>query len=44
MTIAGATDSKIDYNAFKEGDGRMCTLFDTIAKENESKGKIEGKL
>lgn len=43
MAIAGAAESKIDYNAFQEGDGRMCTLFDTIAKESESKGKTEGR-
>ena len=43
MAIAGATDTKIDYNAFQKGDGQMCTLFDTIAKEHESKGKAEGK-
>ena len=26
MAIAGATDTKIDYNAFQKGDGQMCTL------------------
>lgn len=43
MTIAGATNSKIDYNSFEKGDGRMCTLFEEIAVENEKKGKAEGK-
>ena len=43
MTIAGATNSKIDYSAFEKGDGRMCTLFEEIALENEKKGKAEGK-
>ena len=43
MAIAGAAESKIDYNAFEKGDGRMCTLFDTIAKESEFRGKSEGK-
>ena len=38
MTLAGATNSKIDYNAFEKGDGRMCTLFEEIARENELKG------
>lgn len=33
MTVAGATNSKIDYDAFGKGDGSMCTLFDQIAKE-----------
>lgn len=30
-------------DAFEKGDGRVCTLFDTIAKENRSEGKDEGK-
>lgn len=42
MTIAGATNSSIDYNAFEKGDGNMCTLFDQIAKENEAKGEAIG--
>lgn len=42
MTLAGATNSKIDYNAFEKGDGRMCTLFDEIARENETKGIEKG--
>lgn len=42
MTVAGATNCKIDYNALsKEGDFDMCTLFDEIAKENEAKGIVE---
>ncbi len=41
MTVAGATNSKIDYNAFEKGDGDMCTLFEEIAKENEAKGIVE---
>ena len=43
MTVAGATNSNIDYNAFEKGDGDMCTLFDEIAKEGEAKGKAEGE-
>lgn len=43
MTVAGATNSKIDYSAFEKGDGRMCTLFEEIAVENEKKGRAEGK-
>ena len=40
MTVAGATNCKIDYNALsKKGDFDMCTLFDEIAKENEVKGR-----
>lgn len=42
MTVAGATNSKIDYNAFEKGDGDMCTLFEEIAKENEAKGEAKG--
>lgn len=34
-------------DAYEKGDGRMCTLFEEIAKENEmigiEKGKAEGK-
>ena len=44
MTVAGATNIKIDYNALEKGDGKMCTLFDEIAKENEEKGEIKGEL
>nr|WP_304960857.1 Rpn family recombination-promoting nuclease/putative transposase [uncultured Schaedlerella sp.] len=51
MTLAGAANGKIDYNAFEKGDGKMCTLFEEIARENEikgikqgiEKGKIEGR-
>ncbi len=42
MTVAGATNSKIDYNAFEKGDGDMCTLFEEIAKESEVKGEAKG--
>ena len=43
MTVAGATNCKIDYNALSEkGDFDMCTLFDEIAKENETKGEAKG--
>lgn len=42
MTVAGATNCKIDYNALtKKGDFDMCTLFEEIAKENEAKGIVE---
>ena len=41
MAVAGATDSKIDYQAFEKGYGHMCTLFEEIAKESESKGRAE---
>lgn len=44
MTVAGATNTKLDYNSLKEGDGRMCTVFDEIAKEGQAKGIIETGL
>ena len=39
MTVAGATNSKIDYNAFEKGEMSMCTLFDEIAKERHEAGQ-----
>lgn len=42
MTVAGAANINIDYNAFEKGDGDMCTLFDEIAKEGEAKGEAKG--
>lgn len=41
MTVAGATNSKIDYNAFEKGEVTMCTLFDEIANEGETKGRAK---
>lgn len=41
MAVAGATNTKIDYDAFEKGDGKMCTLFEEIAKENEEKVRAE---
>ncbi len=44
MTVAGATNCKIDYNAITaKGGVTMCTLFDEIAKEGEMKGEIKGR-
>lgn len=43
MAVAGATNTKIDYSAFEKGDGRVCTLFEEIAKESENKGREEGR-
>ena len=44
MTIAGATNCKIDYNAlYKEEDISMNTLFDVIENDGIMKGKAEGK-
>ena len=38
MTVAGATNTKLDYDSLSKGDGGMCTVFDEIAKEGEVKG------
>ena len=43
MTVAGATNSRLDYDAFEKGDGSMCTLFEEIASENEIKFREEGR-
>ena len=43
LTVAGATNCKIDYNSLdRKGDSDMCTLFEEIAKESESKGEAKG--
>lgn len=44
MTVAGATNMKLDYNALERGSGNMCTLFDEIAKEGREEGKAEGLI
>lgn len=43
MTVAGATNIKLDYNSLAEGDGRMCTVFEEIAKESEALGETRGE-
>ena len=43
MTVAGATNTKLDYDLLTEGDGRMCTVFDEIARESEAAGQIRGE-
>ena len=43
MTVAGATNTKLDYNSLAKGDGRMCTVFDEIARESEAVGEIRGR-
>jgi len=44
MTIAGAANSRIDYNAFEKGEVSMCTLFDEIARESEAIGEVRGEV
>ena len=42
MTVAGATNCKIDYHTFdKKGDVDMCTVFEETRAEGEAKGIIE---
>ena len=43
MTVAGATNIKIDYDSLAKGDGRMCTVFDEIARDGEVKGRTDGE-
>ena len=43
MTVAGATNIKLDYNALTKGESNMCTLFEELAKESKMEGKIEGE-
>ena len=33
MTIAGAMNAQIDYDAFDKGGSGMCTVFEEIANE-----------
>lgn len=45
MTVAGAVNCKIDYNALdRKGDADMCTVFEEIAKESENIGEIRGTI
>lgn len=41
MTVAGAANCKIDYNALEKGDADMCTVFEETRTEGEAKGIIE---
>lgn len=44
MTVAGATNCKIDYNELaKKGEIDMCTLFDETWEEGKAEGREEGK-
>lgn len=42
MTVAGATNSRINYNPMGKEVCNMCTLFDEIAKEGETRGEVKG--
>jgi hypothetical protein len=44
MTVAGAANCKIDYNAFdRKGDADMCTVFEAERKDGIIEGRIEGR-
>ena len=43
MTVAGATNCKIDYHTFdKKGDVDMCTVFEETRAEGRIEGRAEG--
>lgn len=43
MTVAGATNCRIDYNALDgRGDVDMCTLFEEIARDGQLEGEAKG--
>lgn len=42
MTVAGATNTKLNYHALGKGEMTMCTLFEEIAKESKNEGVQEG--
>lgn len=42
VTVAGATNSRIDCNVLEKGEKTMCRVFDEIAKENEAIGEAKG--
>ena len=45
MTVAGATNCKIDYHTFdKKGDVDMCTVFEETRAEGIAEGRIEGRI
>lgn len=44
MTVAGATNLKIDYNSLsRKGGIDVCTLFEEIAKESRAEGEAKGR-
>ena len=44
MTVAGATNMKLDYSLLRKGDNQMCTFWEEIAKEGEARGIVETGL
>ncbi len=44
MTVAGAANCKLDYNALiKKGDISMCTVFEETRAEGKAEGRAEGR-
>lgn len=44
MTVAGATNRKMDYNSIvMKGDADMCTVFEETWKEGVTEGEIQGR-
>lgn len=43
MTVAGATNSKIDYHSYEKGEVSVSTFIDEIAKEGEKRGERRGE-
>lgn len=43
MTVAGATNTSLDYHTFEKGDGKMCTFLKEIAEEGRIEGQINGE-
>lgn len=45
MTVAGATNCRIDYNALdRKGETDMCTVFEETWAEGRAEGRAEGVL
>lgn len=42
MTVAGATNHKLEYMESEGSNGSMCTFFDELVREGEEKGLREG--
>lgn len=44
MTVAGATNTSLDYNSFEKGESNVCTFLKEIAKEGEEIGEARGEI
>ena len=43
ITVAGATNTKLDYSVLEKGEDGMCTLFKEIAEEGRAEGEAKGE-